>query len=274
MKIAVIGAGYVGTVTGTCLAELGHDVACSDMDEARIQKLMRGEVPFFEANLEPLLKTNLEDGRLTFTTDTRSIVKDAEVVFICVGTPPLPNGKPDMKPLEKAIQDVSAALTGYTLVVEKSTLPIRTGEWLEQKLQEGMSPDAEFDMAAVPQFLREGYAVQDFMKPDRIVIGANSQRAMDLLVQIYNPLNSPILITDVNSAELIKHASNAFLAMKISFINSIAQICEKTGADIIKVAKGLGMDKRISHDYLNAGVGYGGIFFPKDIASLVAIADE
>ncbi len=274
MKIAVIGAGYVGTVTGTCLAELGHQVACSDVDEKRIATLNRGELPFFEAQLEPLLRTNLEEGRLKFFNDTQAIVKDAEVVFLCIGTPPLPNGKPDMKLLEKAIHDISAAMTGYTLIVEKSTLPIRTGEWLEQKLSDGVHSNVEFDVAAVPQFLREGNAVNDFMRPDRIVIGGNSQRAIDLLVQIYQPLNSPILITDVNSAELIKHASNAFLAMKISFINSIAQICEKTGADVMKVAKGIGLDKRITSEYLNAGLGYGGIFFPKDIASLVSIADE
>ncbi len=274
MKIGVIGAGYVGTVTGTCLAELGHEVTCSDMDKKRIDKLNRGELPFFEAQLEPLLRTNLEDGRLHFVSDNKAVVKDAEIVFICVGTPPLPNGKPDMKPLEDAIHDISHALTGYTLIVEKSTLPIRTGEWLEQKLREDIKPGIEFDVAAVPQFLREGYAVQDFMKPDRVVIGASSQKAIDMLVQVYQPLNAPLLITDINSAELIKHASNAYLAMKISFINSIAQICEKTGADIIKVAKGIGLDRRINAEYLNAGVGYGGIFFPKDIASLVAIADQ
>lgn len=274
MKIAIIGTGYVGTVTGTCLAELGFYVTCSDMDKARIEKLGQGELPFYEAGLEPLLKTNLEEGRLHFVADNKAAVKDADVVFLCIGTPPLPSGKPDMLPLEKAIQDISSALTGYTLIVEKSTLPIQTGEWLSQKLQEGIQSGIEFDVAAVPQFLREGNALYDFMKPDRVVIGANQQRAIDLLVQIYQPLNAPILITDINSAELIKHATNAFLAMKISFINSIAQICEKTGADIMQVAKGIGLDKRISSDYLNAGVGYGGIFFPKDIASLVAIADE
>lgn len=274
MRIAVIGSGYVGTVTGTCLAELGHDVICSDMNEKRINQLRQGVVPFYENQLEPLLRTNIEENRLHFTTDTPNAVQDADVVFLCIGTPPLPNGKPDMKMLEKAIQDISPALTGYTLIVEKSTLPIRTGDWLEEQLRASVPADAEFDLAAVPQFLREGHAVQDFMRPDRVVIGANTQRAIDMLVQIYQPLNAPILITDTNSAELIKHASNAFLAMKISFINTIAQICEKTGADITKVAKGIGMDKRINPEYLNAGLGYGGIFFPKDLASLVAIADQ
>lgn len=273
MKIGIIGTGYVGTVTGTCLAELGHQVTCSDISESRIQKLSRGELPFFEAGLEPLLKTNIEEGRLHFTTDNKSAAQDAEIIFICVGTPFLPTGKPDMAPLEKAIQDIASALTGYTLIVEKSTLPIQTGEWLGEKLQKTIKSGVKFDIAAVPQFLREGNAVQDFMRPDRIVIGANNQKAVDLLVQIYQPLNTPILVTDINSAELIKHASNAFLAMKISFINSIAQICEKTGADITKVAKGIGLDRRISPEFLNAGVGYGGIFFPKDISSLMTIAE-
>lgn len=274
MKIAIIGSGYVGTVTGACLADLGHEVICTDMNEKRVAKLAQGELPFFEPQLEPILRINLDEGRLRFVADTATAVREAEVVFLCVGTPPLPNGKPDLKPLESAIHDISKALCGYTLIVEKSTLPIRTGEWLVQKLGENLPDGAEFDVAAVPQFLREGYAVQDFMRPDRIVIGANNQRAVDILVQIYQPLNAPLLITDINSAELIKHASNAFLAMKISFINSIAQICEKTGADVMKVAKGIGLDRRINAEYLNAGVGYGGIFFAKDIASLVSIADQ
>ena len=274
MKIAVIGTGYVGTVTGTCLAELGHDVTCADADGKRIQLLAKGVLPFFEEGLESLLKTNLEEGRLHFVNSSADAVKDAEVVFLCVGTPPLPSGKPDMAPLKSALVDIATALTDYTLIVERSTLPIRTGEWLEQQLRASVKPGIEFDIAAVPQFLREGQAVRDFMHSDRIVIGANTQRAIDILVNLHQPLNAPLHITDINSAELIKHATNAFLAMKISFINSIAQICERTGADVVKVAKGVGLDHRIQPDYLNAGVGYGGIFFPKDIASLVAIADE
>ncbi len=274
MKITVIGSGYVGTVTGTCLAELGHEVVCSDRETGRMEQLSRGELPFFEPGLEPLLRTNLEEGRLRFITDNKRACQDAEIVFLCVGTPPLPSGKPDMKPLQEAISDIASALTNYTLIVEKSTLPIRTADWLEQQLLASINPGVTFDMAAVPQFLREGQAIEDFMHPDRIVIGASHQKAIDILVQIYQPLNAPLLITDINSAELIKHASNAFLAMKISFINSIAQICEKTGADITKVSKGLGLDRRITPSYLHAGLGYGGIFFPKDIASLVAIADQ
>lgn len=274
MKIGIIGSGYVGTVTGACLAELGHDVICADKDEARIKTLANGEVPFYEVHLEPMMRANLEEGRLKFTKDLKAAVCEADVVFICVGTQPLPNGKPDLKVLEKAIDDISPALTGYTLIVERSTLPVQTAEWMDKRIKKHLAKNTEFELAAVPQFLREGNAVFDFMKPDRVVIGANEQRAIDLLVSIYQPLNAPLLLMDINSAELVKHASNAFLAMKISFINSIAQICEKTGADITKVAKGMGMDPRIAPSYLNAGLGYGGIFLPKDIASLVDIAEQ
>jgi UDPglucose 6-dehydrogenase len=276
MKIAVIGSGYVGTVTGTCMAELGHHVVCSDVKEERMKNLQKGMVPFHEQGLEPLIRTNLEEGRLSFTSNIRDSVKDSDVIFLCIGTPPLPNGKPDLKALTIAAKEIAAAMAtgGYKLIVEKSTMPVKTGEWLKELLMAELPEGADFDIAAVPQFLREGNAVRDFMGPDRIIIGAENQRAIDLLVGLYSPLNSPLLITDINSAELIKHASNAFLAMKISFINSIAQICEKTGADITQVSKGLGLDKRISPDFLNAGIGYGGIFFPKDISSLLNIADE
>jgi UDPglucose 6-dehydrogenase len=274
MKIAVVGSGYVGTVTGTCMAELGHEVVCADVKEDRMNKLQQGIMPFHEQGLEPLIRTNIDEGRLQFTTDIREGVRNSEVIFLCIGTPPLPNGKPDLKALTSAVKEIAASMTSYKLIVEKSTMPVKTGEWLTELLKAELPKGIEFDIAAVPQFLREGNAVRDFMHPDRIIIGAENQRAIDTLVSLYSPLNAPLLVTDVNSAELIKHASNAFLAMKISFINSIAQVCEKTGADITQVAKGLGLDKRISPEFLNAGIGYGGIFFPKDIASLLNIADE
>ena len=274
MRIAVIGAGYVGSVTGTCFAELGHEVICSDLDEKRIDSLNHGVLPFFEPYLEPMLKANLEEGRLKFVADNCEAIKNAEVILICVGTPPLPNGKPDLRSLERAIEDIAITISGYALIVEKSSLPIQTGEWLEQQLKKSVHAGVDYDVAAVPQFMREGYAVHDFLNADRIVIGASNQRAIDKLVSLYRPFNAPLLITDINSAELIKHASNAFLAMKISFINSIAQICEKTGADVTQVAKGLGLDHRILPTYLQAGIGYGGIFFPKDIASLVSISEQ
>ncbi|MEB3286448.1 MAG: UDP-glucose/GDP-mannose dehydrogenase family protein [Vampirovibrionales bacterium] len=274
MNIAVIGSGYVGTVTGTCLAEMGHMVHCADVNQARMDKLQQGKVHFYEDGLEPMIQSNQEAGRLKFSTDLVGAVKEAEVVFLCIGTPLMPNGKPDMNALKAAVKSIAAGMDGFRLIIEKSTMPIKTGEWLHDILKQELSGDVPFEIAAVPQFLREGQAVNDFMHPDRIVIGADSQKAIDIIVQIYGPLNAPILITDINSAELIKHATNAFLATKISFVNSIAQICEKTGADITKVAMGLGLDKRISPDYLQAGIGYGGVFFPKDINSLLNIADE
>ncbi len=272
--MAIIGSGYVGTVTGTCLAEMGHHVICADINEARMHKLQLGEVPFYEPGLETLIRTNLESGRLMFTTDIAEAVSDSEVVFLCIGTQLLPSGKPDLSALTKAVKEIAAAMDGYRLIVEKSTLPVKTGDWLKQMLQNELKKGVTFDLAAVPQFLREGQAVQDFMHPDRVVIGADNQQAVDTLVGIYRPINAPLFITDINSAELIKHATNAYLAMKISFVNSMAHICEKTGADITEVAKGLGMDRRIAPDFLNAGIGYGGIFFPKDISALVNIADE
>jgi UDPglucose 6-dehydrogenase len=274
VKIAIIGSGYVGTVTGTCLAEMGHQVICADVKEGRMKNLQEGKVHFYEEGLEPLIRGNREEGRLEFTTDIVSAVRQSEVVFLCIGTPLLPSGKPDFNALSAAVKSIASGMDGYRLIIEKSTMPIKTGEWLTSLLKEQLPASIEFDIAAVPQFLREGHAVKDFMQPDRIVIGANTQRAIDTIVEIYRPLNAPILITDINSAEIIKHATNAFLATKISFINSIAQVCEKTGADITSVARGLGLDRRIGPEYLSAGIGYGGIFFPKDINSLLNIAEE
>lgn len=274
MKIAVIGSGYVGTVTGTCLAEMGHQVVCADLKEGRMRDLQQGKVHFYEEALEPLIRGNREEGRLEFTTDIVQAVRNSEVIFLCIGTPLLPSGKPDFSALTAAVKSIAEGINGYRLIIEKSTLPIKTGEWLQSLLQEQVPEGIEFDIAAVPQFLREGHAVNDFMHPDRIIVGAESKRAIDTIVEIYRPLNAPILMTDTNSAELIKHATNAFLATKISFINSIAQICEKTGADITSVARGLGLDRRIGQEYLNAGIGYGGIFFPKDLNSLINIAEE
>jgi UDPglucose 6-dehydrogenase len=274
MKIAVIGSGYVGTVTGACLAELGHQVICADVSASRMEKLQSGVVPFYEAGLESLIRTHLEEGNLRFTTDMEAAADHGEIIYLCVGTLPLPNGKPDLKPLTNAVHAIARSIRSYKLIVEKSTMPIKTGEWLASLFAEHLPPGVHVDIAADPQFLREGKAVNDFMHPDRIVIGTDSPQAIDLLVNLYKPLNAPVLMTDINSAELIKHATNAFLAMKISFINSIAHICEKTGADITTVSKGLGLDSRISPDYLSAGVGYGGLFFSKDINSLLNIANE
>ncbi len=278
MKMAVIGAGYVGTVTGACMADLGHHVVCVDVDGPHIERLKNGVVDFYEEGLESLIKSNLNAGRLSFTSNLAEAVSDANMVFLCMGAKGPVSDKPDMRPLHKAIKDIAMSLKGpgYTLIVEKSALPIKTGDIL-QEILDAEQPEGcehEYELAAVPQFMREGNAIYDFMHPDRVVIGSESQRAIDMLVNVYRPLHAPMFITDINSAELIKHATNAFLAMKISFINSLSCICEKTGADITKVAKGLGMDKRIAPDYLQAGIGYGGIFFTKDINSLLSIADE
>ena len=274
MKIAVIGSGYVGTVTGTCLAEMGHTVICADVNEQRMTNLQKGVIHFYEEGLEPMITGNLKAKRLQFTTDIPMAVQSSEIVFLCIGTPSLPNGKPDMNALTQAVKTIASGMDGYRLIIEKTTMPIKTGEWLAQMLKKELKKDVPFDIAAVPQFLREGKAVYDFMHPDRIIVGAESQKAIDTILSLYGPLSAPVLVTDVNSAEIIKHAANAFLAMKISFINSVSQLCEKTGADVSLVSKGLGMDKRISPDYLNAGIGYGGIFFQKDINNLLNIAEE
>ncbi len=278
MRMAVIGTGYVGTVTGACMADLGHEVTCVDVDGPHIERLKNGVVDFYEEGLESLIRANLDAKRLDFSSDVIKAVAKAEVVFLCMGTKGPVTDKPDMRPLYKAVKDIAASMTGsgYKLIVEKSVLPIKSGTLLQELLDAELPDDCkhEYEIAAVPQFMREGNAIYDFMHPDRVVIGSESQRAIDMLVNIYRPLHAPMFITDINSAELIKHATNAFLAMKISFINSLSHICEKTGADITKVAKGLGMDKRIAPDYLQAGIGYGGIFFTKDINSLVSIGDE
>lgn len=279
MKMAIIGSGYVGTVTGACLAEMGHDVVCADLDKARIETLQQGTVPFYEEGLETLMRSNMAAGRLAFTADITQAIQHGEMVFLCIGPKGNATERPDPRFLQQAAKDIAVSLVPgqYKLIVEKSTLPIKTGDFLKQTILAELPPDidaSQVEVAAVPQFMREGKAIKDFMHPDRIVIGAESQRAIDALVQIYRPLSAPMLITDINSAELIKHATNAFLAMKISFMNSIAQLCEKTGADINEVAKGLGMDKRIGSDYLHAGLGYGGIFFSKDIHSLLTIGKE
>ncbi|MDX2084807.1 MAG: UDP-glucose/GDP-mannose dehydrogenase family protein [Candidatus Melainabacteria bacterium] len=274
MRIGIVGSGYVGTVTGACMSELGHQVVCADINEARIQALAEGHLPFYEDGLEPLLQNNLKAGRLSFSADIQATVAQSEIVFICVGTPPLPDGRPDTRALNKALRTIAAGINDYKIIVEKSTLPIKTGAWLQEELKKGQTKEVPFDLASVPQFLREGHAVKDFFHPDRIVIGAEKQDVVDTLVNLYDPLNAPMLITDINTAVMIKHATNAFLAMKISFINSLAPLCEHTGADVTQVAKGLGMDNRIADAFLNAGLGYGGIFFPKDIASLLNIADE
>lgn len=275
MKLAVIGSGYVGLVTGTCFAELGHQVLCVDNNKEKIEQLEAGVVPIFEPGLESLLRANVNQGRLRFSTEIGDGVHFADILFICVGTPPLPDGGVDLSAMEKVMAGIAANMQSYKLIVEKSTVPVRTSELLEQLAHKHLDGrEVLFDLASNPEFLSEGRAVQDFMHPDRIVLGVNSERAMSLLVQLYAPLNAPLLITDINSAELIKHASNAFLAMKISYANALANICELSGADINKVTKGIGLDRRIGSEFLRAGIGYGGSCFPKDISGFIHIVED
>jgi UDPglucose 6-dehydrogenase len=274
LNISIIGSGHVGLVTGACLAELGHCVVCVDNDEEKIEKLNRGEMPFYEPGLQEIVRFNFLEGRLRFSNSIAEGTRHGEVLFIAVGTPPKPTGEADLSAIERVCREIGANMTGYRVVVEKSTVPVQTGEWVARNLQKYAPTGLTFDVASVPEFLREGSAVHDFKHPDRIVIGVSSDRAAGLLVKIFEPLNAPILLTDIKSAELIKHSANAFLAMKISFINAVAHICEISGADVGKVAKGIGLDSRIGMEFLQPGIGFGGSCFPKDLSGFIAISQQ
>lgn len=274
MDIGVIGAGYVGLVTAACFASLGNNVICVDIDKEKIKSLKKGKVPFYEPGLEELVKNGLRKRELTFTADISPAVKKSKVIFIAVGTPPRDNGEADLSYVEKVAQKIAMEMPSYRLIVEKSTVPVYTGRKTEETIKIHVKKRIEFDVASNPEFLREGQAINDFMRPDRIVIGVRSKRARDILLKLYEPLKAPIIVTDIESAELIKHASNSFLATKISFINSIANICEKCGADIVNVAKGMGLDKRIGEKFLDAGVGFGGFCFPKDLEAFIRISEK
>jgi UDPglucose 6-dehydrogenase len=274
MKIAVIGCGYVGLTSGTCLAKIGHDVICVDNDAARIDLLKRGGMPIFEPGLPEIITEAKAAGRLRFTTDIRTAVTESTVSFIAVGTPPRENGQPDLTYVEDVARDIAASIRDYHLVVEKSTVPVQTGKWVRMTIERYNKAGTPFDVASNPEFLREGSAVEDFLHPDRIVVGVESERAQKLMAEIYAPIDAPIVFTDLASAELIKHASNAFLSMKISFANALSIVCEASGADIRKVCGGVGMDKRIGRSFLDAGIGYGGFCFPKDLSAFIAIASD
>lgn len=273
MKLTIIGSGYVGLTTGACFAEVGHEVLCVDNDEAKVETLLRGDIPIYEPGLAEIVTKNVAAGRLGFTTSTPEGVDHGEVVFIAVPTPPNPDGSVDLKYIEKVAREIAPAIKEYKVVVDKSTVPVKTGEKVAETIQR-YAPEAEFDVVSNPEFLREGSAVADLMKPDRIVFGSNSDRASALMKKIYEPFVAPLLVTDINSAELIKHAANSFLALKISYINAISAICEASDADVELVAEGIGMDSRIGRSFLNAGLGYGGSCFPKDIAAFIAISDQ
>lgn len=273
MKLTIIGSGYVGLTTGACFAQVGHHVVCVDNNPAKIERLLKGEVPIYEPGLEDIVKSTVAAGRLKFTTSTEEGVDFGEVIFIAVPTPPQPDGSVDLRYIEKVAREIAQVLKGYRVIVDKSTVPVKTGEKVADTIKR-YAPDVEFDVVSNPEFLREGCAVEDLMNPDRIVIGANSDRALALMQKVYEPFVAPVLVTDINSAELIKHAANSFLALKISYINAVSRICEATGADVEKVAEGIGMDKRIGRHFLNAGIGYGGSCFPKDLAAFIAISEQ
>ncbi len=274
MKLTLIGTGYVGLVTGACFAEVGHHVICVDNDEAKIKLLKSGGIPIFEPGLEDIVKRNTAAGRLSFTASTAEGVQKSEVIFIAVPTPPLPDGSVDLSFIERVARDTATAMSDYKIIVDKSTVPVKTGEKVAETIKRYCAARVDFDVVSNPEFLREGFAVGDLMKPDRIVIGTRSPRPVAMMKEIYAPFNVPIVVTDINSAELIKHASNSFLALKISYINAIAAICETAGANVEEVATGMGMDERIGRRFLNAGLGFGGSCFPKDLSAFIKIAEQ
>lgn len=273
-NICVIGSGYVGLVTGSCLADLGNKVVCVDNNKEKIESLKALKMPIYEPGLEDVVKRNVSAERLSFTDDIESSVKNSEVIFIAVGTPPKANGEADLSAIENVSITAAKSMSSYHLIVDKSTVPVQTGQRVKDTIQKHISEGVEFDVASNPEFLREGSAIGDFMQPDRVVIGVETNRAEEILTELYKPLDCPIIVTDIQSAELIKHAANSFLATKISFINAVSKICELAGADIEKVAEGMGMDERIGRSFLNAGIGFGGFCFPKDLAAFIRISEK
>lgn len=274
MKIAVVGCGYVGLVSGACFSSLGHAVTCVDIDARKVALLTKGRMPIYEPGLEELVRAGARQKRLSFSTDLRRAARAAEVVFIAVGTPPRPNGEADLSFVEDVARTIAREIRSYKLIVEKSTVPVETGEWIAQTLKRHARRGAAFDVASNPEFLREGSAVTDFMNPDRVILGVASKRAKEILTDLYRPLKAPIVVTDLKSAEIIKHASNSFLATKISFINAVSNLCDAVKADVEQVAAGMGLDRRIGKSFLNAGIGFGGFCFPKDLAAFIRISEK
>ena len=274
MDLSIVGSGYVGLVTGACFADVGHSVICVDNDAQKIKQLQAGEVPIYEPGLEEIIHRNVSARRLRFTGSIEEGVNNSQIVFIAVPTPQQPDGDVDLSFLEKVAREIAGVLTDYRVIVDKSTVPVKTGEKVAESIKRYNRHGANFDVVSNPEFLREGCAVADLMHPDRIVIGAQSEHAIDLMKKVYEPFMAPMLVTDINSAELIKHCANSFLALKISYINAVSAICEASGADVEKVADGIGMDHRIGRDFLNPGIGYGGSCFPKDIAAFITISER
>lgn len=277
MHISVIGTGYVGLVTGASFAEFGVNVTCMDNDAGRIEKLEKGEVPFYEPGITELVAKGVKEGRLSFTTDIAQAVDKALVIFIAVGTPPSEDGSANLSFVEEVGRGIARHMTGYKVIVTKSTVPVGTGEKIREVIRNTQKEAIRFDVVSNPEFLREGSAIEDFMRPNRVVIGADSDQAVAIMKDLYRPLyliETPIVVTDVPTAELIKYASNAFLATKISFINEMANLCERVGADVQMVAKGMGLDHRIGSKFLHAGPGFGGSCFPKDLAALIQTGER
>jgi len=274
MKLTIIGTGYVGLVTGACFAEVGHQVICVDNDPAKVKVLQEGGIPIYEPGLDELVNRNVKAARLTFTTSTAEGVEKSDIIFIAVPTPPLQDGAVDLSFIEKVAREIAGAMTSYKIVVDKSTVPVKTGDKVAETIKRYCKARVDFDVVSNPEFLREGFAVEDLMKPDRIVVGVRSQRPVAAMKETYAPFKAPIIITDINSAELIKHASNSFLALKISYINAISVLCEAAGANVQEVANGMGMDDRIGRRFLNASLGFGGSCFPKDLSAFIKIAEQ
>lgn len=277
MHIAVIGTGYVGLVTGACFAEFGVDVICVDVDKAKIEKLNNGIIPIYEPGLDQVVEKNIKAGRLHFTTEIKTAVEQSLVIFLAVGTPPKEDGSPDMSFYRQAAKEIAESMNGYKVLVTKSTVPVGTGKWLREFVNENLASGTNFGVASNPEFLREGAAIEDFMRPDRVVIGSNEEDAIAILKDLYRPLyliETPVVITSLEAAELIKYAANAFLATKITFINEVANLCDAIGCDVHEVARGMGMDNRIGRKFLHPGPGYGGSCFPKDTRALTTVADQ
>ncbi len=273
-RLAFVGAGYVGLVSGTCLAEVGHSVILVDNNKEKIARLKRGGIPIYEPGLERLVRKNAKAGRLTFTTNLPSAIKKSEVIFIAVNTPPLPDGQADLSYVAGAARQIAQAANSYKVIVDKSTVPVQTGERVLETIKQHNQKTVDVDVVSNPEFLREGSAVEDFLQPDRIVVGVDNKRAEKIMRAVYRPFKAPFIVTDVKSAELIKHASNSFLATKISFTNALARLCELSGANIDQVVKGMGLDQRIGRHFLKAGLGYGGSCLPKDVSAFISIARE
>src|SRR3954453_20401156 len=274
MKLKIIGTGYVGLVTGTCFAEVGHHVICVDNNAAKVKMLQAGGIPIYEPGLEEMVKQNVAAGRLSFSNSIKEGGKKSDVIFIAVPTPPQDDGSVDLSFIEKVARDIAASITSYKIVVDKSTVPVNTGEKGTETIKRYCKSGAEFDVVSNPEFLREGFAVEDLMKPDRVVIGVRTQRPVAAMREVYTPFNAPIIVTDINSAELIKHAANSFLALKISYVIAIAVLCEAQGVNVQEVANGMGRDVRIGRRFLDASLGFGGSCFPKDLSAFIKIAEQ